>query len=116
MVPIDWERISNSIKHDATIRYSYTIGDDHCVLGGLAVDYGVALPEPSANNGSIGSLRRFPIALSLATGLDDFQLARMQYLNDDHDTVEGRRAALLAWVDDEKAKVVIDDDGGEIQK
>ena len=102
MVTIDWERISNSIRHDATIQYRYTVENDHCVLGGLAVDYGVALPEGDTNYWQLTRLTRFRDALSRATGLNTRQLMHMQFLNDEYETVDLRRAALLAWVAGER--------------
>ena len=102
MVTIDWDRIANSIAHDATLQYRYTEGDNHCVIGGLAADYGVPLPGGSANTRRIGDLKTFPDALSRATGLNTRQLMHMQFLNDEYETVDLRRAALLAWVAGER--------------
>ena len=103
-MPIDWERISNSIKHDATIRYVYIDLDDHCVLGGLARDYGVDLPKSLANSSTIQSSGKFSAELSRATGLTYRQLGFMQRLNDKYATIAARRRALLAWVAGERLK------------
>ena len=97
-VKIDWDRIANSIAHDATVRGEYSVGDAHCVLGGLAVDYGVELPKGIRNGRRIERLVDFPAALAAATGLDRDQLVQMQDLNDAFFMVELRREALLAWV------------------
>lgn len=105
MVTIDWDRIANSIAHDATLRWIYTDGDDHCVLGGLAVDYGVSLPEGESNESKIIDVGDFAARLSRATGLDILHLENMQWLNDYHSNVEKRREALLAWVERQRARI-----------
>ena len=99
---IDWKRIRASIAHDATIAYKYTDGNDHCVLGGLAVDYGVPLPRGSSNTRRIDTLTVFPRKLSEATGLSESQLFDFQVLNDNYRTVAIRRKRLILWTEAEE--------------
>jgi hypothetical protein len=109
-----FEFIRRVIRNDATLSYRYTDGKGNtCVIGGLAVAKGIAIPQVGSLENE-AAIERTPGLVPLLEALrwaypvlQTHHLASLQWRNDHPEnrahsyySVQDRRNALLAIVDD----------------
>ena len=101
---MDIEKIRPIIENDCKIQFEYKDEDgETCAIGALLEQTPLNIPEKLLKNGNTGIMQFWNIvgkALEEEFGIREDQAINIQELNDEYNTPEERRSAIMTYIEE----------------